>query len=108
MTSFTRRESNGIVVTAHAQSRAIQRGLAKTADEIVDLASKCISDGVDVFADPTLRELVNERMYKFNKLGTSAMYALNGIVFIFNEDRVVTVIPIAWLAIFDDRELVVD
>jgi hypothetical protein len=87
-------------ITAHAQERAYERTEIKNREDLCAYVDGAVNEGIDALADPTLRPLCYNYAVRKN---SSGMYAFRGIVFIFIDASLVTILPIAWLADYDRR-----
>ena len=90
-------EIDGVIISRHAQLRALQRTQITCHRALGSMAVRSLSEGIDILGDPVLRELALKRAVRH---GDHGLYAIEGIVFVFKEDTVVTVFPISWLALF--------
>jgi hypothetical protein len=88
---------NGLLITSHAQERAQERTSIVGPNELAECASLALTEGIDAWADPTLREMLEPRVRNYN---CSGVYVYEGVAYFFSEDALTTVMPIAWLAIY--------
>jgi len=88
-----------IRLSIHAQERARERLGVTNFSELAVKAHLSLTEGIDALADPTLREQCYSRMQRH---GSSGMYVFEGIVFIFKDETVTTIYPVAWLGGFDE------
>jgi hypothetical protein len=95
---------NGILITRHAQERAAERTVIASSEELADKAFRSLTEGIDVLADPILRELAIKNALMNENDG---LYCLEGVVFVYKEATVVTVYPVAWLANYNERGYVI-
>jgi hypothetical protein len=93
-------EYKGIRISHHAQVRALERTTIRDNATLAAEALASLNEGIDVLAEPVLRDQCYQYARKHKSCG---MYAHNGVVYIFKDDTVVTLIPIAWLSNYDKR-----
>lgn len=84
-----------IRISRHAIMRAKERfGLGVM--EIAQKAYSSLTDGVDALGCPILRPMC---IYAAKKKKASGIYLFEGILFVFKDDVVVTVMPCQWAAL---------
>lgn len=87
-------------ITRHAIKRAKER-FGMNYKELQIKASLSLTDGIDAMADPTLREMC---INKFDLYDISGIYLYQNVVYIFIDDRLITVYPISWIGRYHHSE----
>lgn len=82
-----------IKISDHAKERAYER-FGIDASQLKFFANKSLNEGIDVFQDPVLRDIF---LAKSKKHEPSGIYLLEGKVFVFKEDVLITVYPLSFV-----------
>lgn len=80
-------------ISDHARERAYER-FNMDASQLKFYANKSLNDGIDVFQDPSLRDMFLE---KSEDKEPSGIYLLEGKVYVFKDDVLVTVYPLSFV-----------
>lgn len=89
---YDERGYRGVLITKHAEARAIER-LSMNFDKIKVLAAESLENGVDILHDESTRA---EFLPSAKRHDCDGMYSHEGIVFVFKGNRLVTVYPLNW------------
>lgn len=83
-----------IKLSEHAIERAWERGRVDRS-QLIYLANKALEEGINATLDETMRPLIKNRLEKHQPSG---VYLLDGYVYIFKDDTLVTFMPLSFLA----------
>lgn len=84
---------NKINLSQHSIERAWER-FRMDRSQLIMKANKALDDGSDLSQDPVMKEMTMRRVKKHKPSG---MYMLDGIVYIFKDDTLATVLPVEFL-----------
>lgn len=82
-----------IKLSTHAIERAWQRGRMDRS-QLMYYANKALDEGINALTDETMREMIKKRVEKHQPSG---VYLLDGNVYIFKDDALVTFMPLDFL-----------
>lgn len=90
-----------IKITDHARKRAFER-MRMDFSQLKYNANKSLDHGIDIFQDEMLRDLGLKKLRNHNPSG---MYLLEGNIYVFVDDVLVTVYPLTYLSFTQEEHL---